>query len=302
MPQEVKKSFYTTVDHPFEIKNTEEVDCNFCGCAAFVSIGEELDYDLRKCSECGLVYINPQPTADEIPGFYDNMYLDDSPEEVAARGLGYTQKQLRRIVRKRKPEGGKLLDIGCGFGAVLEEMSAYPEWELHGLEVGEGAVNFARKRVPSAEVTDGVVDDVDYPEGKFDCIMMITVLEHLKDPKGVLQTVTKWLAPGGLLVIQTPHVEPFIKLRQTILGIPIYFEAPRHMFDFSPRSLAMYFESSGCRDMKIDIAVPYATGGFVSEAMIWAIKIAGFILHYGTFKRYVLPFSGGLVAHGIKNT
>ena len=301
MPQEVKKSFYTTVDHPFDIQNTEEVDCNFCGSKAFTSIGEELDYDIRQCSECGLVYINPQPTADEIPGFYDNMYLDDSPEEVAARGLGYTQKQLRRIVRKRKPKGGKLLDIGCGFGAVLEEMAKYPEWELHGLEVGEGAVNFARNRVPSAEITDGVVDDVDYPEGKFDCIMMITVLEHLKDPKGVLKTVTKWLAPGGLLVIQTPHVEPFIKLRRTILGIPIYFEAPRHMFDFSPRSLAMYFKSSGCQDMKIDIAVPYATGGLVSEAMIWAIKIAGFILHYGTFKTYVLPFSGGLVAHGIKS-
>ena len=75
MPQEVKKSFYTTVDHPFEISNTEEVDCNFCGSSAFTSIGTELDYDIRQCTECKLVYINPQPTADEIPGFYDNMYL-----------------------------------------------------------------------------------------------------------------------------------------------------------------------------------------------------------------------------------
>lgn len=298
--QEVKKSFYTTVDHPFDIKNVEEVDCNFCGAKTFDSIGKELDYDIRQCDQCKLVYINPQPTADEIPGFYDNMYLDDSPDEVAARGLGYTEKQLRRIIRKRKPDGGKMLDIGCGFGAVLDEMSHFSEWELEGVEIGDNAINYARKRLPTAAIHEGTVDDVDFEDAQFDCITMITVLEHVKDPTAVLERISKWLAPGGLLVIQTPHVEPFIKLQQHVPQVPIYFEAPRHLFDFSPRTLAMYFERSGCKDMKIAIAVPYACGGFVSEAIIWGIKSFGYVLQFLTFGRYILPYSGGLVAHGIK--
>jgi 2-polyprenyl-3-methyl-5-hydroxy-6-metoxy-1,4-benzoquinol methylase len=300
LTQEVKKSFYTTVDHPFDIKNVEDVVCDFCGSEAFCSIGKELDYDLRQCDKCRLVYINPQPTADEILGFYDNMYLDDSPEEVAARGLGYTEKQLRRIVRKRKPDGGKLLDIGCGFGAVLAEMAKFSKWTLEGVEIGDNAINYVRKRVPSAKIHEGTVDDVDFDPGTFDCIMMITVLEHVKNPTAVLERITKWLAPGGLLVIQTPHVEPFIKLKQYFPQVPIYFEAPRHLFDFSPRTLAMYFERSGCEDMKIDIAVPYACGSFVSEVIIWSIKSVGYVLHRLTFGRYILPYSGGLVAHGIK--
>ncbi len=300
MTQEVKKSFYTTVDHPFDIKNVEDVVCDFCGSEAFQLIGKELDYDIRQCDKCRLVYINPQPTADEIPGFYDNMYLDDSPDEVAARGLGYTEKQLRRIVRRRKPDGGKLLDIGCGFGAVLAEMAKFSEWTLEGVEIGDNAINYARKRVPSARIHDGTVDDVDFEPGTFDCIMMITVLEHVKNPTAVLERITKWLAPGGMLVIQTPHVEPFIKLQQHVPQVPIYFEAPRHLFDFSPRTLAMYFERSGCKDMKIDIAVPYACGSFASEAIIWGIKSVGYALHRLTFGRYILPYSGGLVAHGIK--
>ena len=299
MTQEVKKSFYTTVDHPFDIKNTEDVVCNFCGAETYASIGTELDYDIRQCADCKLVYINPQPTADEIPGFYDNMYLDDSAEEVAARGLGYTEKQLRRIIRKRKPGGGKLLDIGCGFGAVLAEMAQFPEWELEGAEIGENAIHYTRKRVPSATIHEGLVDELDFEPGTFDCITMITVLEHVKDPRGVLDRITKWLAPGGLLVIQTPHVEPFIKL-QKFVTVPIYFEAPRHLFDFSPRSLAMYFKHSSCTDMKINIAVPYACGSFASEALIWGIKSVGYVLHFLTFGRYILPYSGGLVAHGIK--
>ena len=300
MSQEVKKSFYTTVDHPFDIKNVEDVTCNFCLSADYHSIGTELDYDIRQCSSCKLVYINPQPTADEIPGFYDNMYLDDSPEEVMARGLGYTEKQLRRIVRRRKPGGGKFLDIGCGFGAVLAEMSRFSEWELSGVEIGETSVKYTRKRVPSATIYEGTVDEVDFDEGSFDCITMITVLEHVKDPGGVLQRITRWLAPGGLLIIQTPHVEPFIKLRRYVSSVPIYFEAPRHLFDFSPRSLKMYMNRLGCQDLKIDIAVPYASGGFVGEAVIWGIKSVGYVLHWLSFGRYIFPFSGGLVAHGIK--
>lgn len=302
LSQHVKKSFYTTVDHPFDINNVEDVVCNFCGSDAYALVGTELDYQIRRCSNCKLVYINPQPTADEIPGFYDNMYLDDSPEEVAARGLGYTERQLRHIVRKRKPEGGKLLDIGCGFGAVLAEMAKFPEWELSGVEIGDNAIAYARDRVPSATIHEGTVDDVDFEEGSFDCIMMITVLEHVKDPAAVLERITKWLAPGGLLVIQTPHVEPFIRLQQHIKQVPIYFEAPRHLYDFSPATLAMYFNRSGCEDMKIDIAVPYACGSFASEAIIWAIKSVGYVLHWLTGGRYIFPFAGGLVAHGIKRS
>ncbi len=60
MSQEVKKSFHTTVDHPFEINNTEEVDCNFCGGKEYTSIGTELDYGIRQCAKCKLVgYVLP---------------------------------------------------------------------------------------------------------------------------------------------------------------------------------------------------------------------------------------------------
>jgi hypothetical protein len=101
--------------------------------------------------------------------------------------------------------------------------------------------------------------------------------------------------------MQTPHVEPFIKLQQHIKQVPIYFEAPRHLFDFSPRTLAMYFKRSGCSDIKINIAVPYACGSFAGEVFIWAIKSLGYALYWFSFGHYILPYSGGLVAHGIKS-
>ncbi len=300
MTQHVKQSFYTTVEHPFSIEHTEDVVCNFCTSEEFRSLGEELGYSIRCCSQCRLVYINPQPTVDEIPAFYDNMYMDDSPDEIAARGLGYTEKQLAKIVRKRMPHGGELLDIGCGFGAVLKEMAQYEEWGLQGVEIGEKAVAYARELVPSATIQEGTLAEINYPPASFDCILMVTVLEHVKDPLAVLKQVMTWLKPGGLLLLQTPHVEPFIRMKRYVPSVPIHFEAPRHLFDFSPRSLRMYMQGAGCEDVNLDIAVPYACGTRWGVAMIWGMKLIGFALHRLSFGYYVWPYAGGLIAHGVK--
>ncbi len=301
MTQQVKQSFYTTVEHPFSIEHCEAVSCNFCGAEAYTALGTELDFEIRRCAECRLVYISPQPCAEEIPAFYDAMYLDDSPEEIAARGLGYTEQQLAWMLRRRKPDGGKLLDLGCGFGAVLAEMAQHSEWTLHGVEIGEKAVAHARARVPSATIQEGTVDDVDFAPESFDCILMITVLEHVKDPKAVLARVMGWLKPGGVLMVQTPYVEPFIRLKRFLPSLPIYFEAPRHLFDFSPRSLQLYMEQAGCRDTRVEIAVPYACGSRLGIALIWGVKLIGFALYRLSMRQYIWPYSGGLIAHGVKS-
>lgn len=299
MKANVKRSFYTTVDHPFEITDTEEVWCNYCGTKDFKLLGTELDFEIRSCTDCKSVYISPQMTTEELASFYDNMYLNDSPDEINARGLGYTEKQMRRIITSRKPTGGKFLDVGCGFGAVLEAMDNLG-WDLHGLETGKNAIEVARKRVPSATIHEGIIEEADFEDASFDCITIIAVLEHVKDPDSVLNTLMKWLAPGGLLIVQVPHVEPFIRMKKFLPGIPIVFEAPRHLFDFSPRTLRNYFTKTGCTNIKLDIALPYASDSKKVELIIWAIKIVSIALHIITFRTWILPYSGGLIAHGIK--
>jgi len=299
MKANVKRSFYTTVDHPFEITKTEEVWCNFCDEKSFELLGTELEFEIRSCKACKSVYISPQMTSDELSYFYDNMYLDDSPEEIKARGLGYTEKQMHKLITTRKPDGGRFLDVGCGFGAVLEGMDGCG-WELHGLESGKNAIDVARQRVPSATIHEGFIENAEFEDGSFDCITIIAVLEHVKDPKAVLQTLMKWLAPGGLLIVQVPHVEFFIRWKKYVPQIPIVFEAPRHLFDFSPRTLRNYFKQTGCKDIELTIALPYASDSKLVETMIWGTKIVSIALHKITFGKYIAPISGGLIAHGIK--
>jgi len=296
---EVKKSFFTTVNHPFEIGRVEDVACNLCGSDLYGVIGTELEFEIRSCRDCGLVYVSPQPCVDELPAFYAGMYADRDVESVATRSLGHVEKHARSIINRRRPDGGRLLDIGCGYGRFLGGMVDLP-WNLNGTEISETAIAHVAESVPSATVHPGLIEDVDFEEGSFDAITMIAVLEHVKDPKATIARITRWLAPGGVLLVQVPYVAPFIRVKRFLPFLPIHFEAPRHLYDFSPRTLPRYFAEAGFDDAQTDIARPYSSVGPVGELLIWGVKAPGLVLRAITGGRYIYPFASAIVVHGIK--
>ncbi len=296
---EVKRSFYTTVNHPFEIDRVEEVACNLCERDRYRVTGIELDFEIRTCLNCGLVYVSPQPCADELPVFYAGMYADREVETVNARSLGHVERHLRSIVSRRRPEGGRLLDIGCGYGRFLGSLVDLP-WSLTGTEISETAIAHVGETVPSATIHHGLIEDVEFEDGSFDAITLIAVLEHVKDPKATIARIAQWLAPGGLLLIQVPYIAPFIRVKRVLPFLPIHFEAPRHLYDFSPRTLPRYLKEAGFDDNRADIARPYSSVGPLGELLIWGVKAPGLALNALTGGRYIYPFASAIAVHGIK--
>ncbi len=296
---EVKKSFYTTVDHPFELGAVEDVACNLCGSNRYRVTGTELAFEIRTCRDCGLVYVSPQPLGEDLPAFYAGMYADREAETVAARSLGHVERHLRSIIERRRPDGGRLLDIGCGYGRFLSGFVGRP-WTLTGTEISETAIAHVGETVPDATVHHGLIEDVDFADASFDAITLIAVLEHVKDPKATIARVSRWLAPGGVLLVQVPYIAPFIRVKRYVPALPIYFEAPRHLYDFSPRTLPRYFEEAGFGDIRKDIGRPYSSVGALGELLIWGVKAPGLVLHALTGGRYVYPFASAIVVHGTK--
>ena len=103
------------------------------------------------------------------------------------------------------PPGGKLLDIGCGTGYFLARLheTRPKNWELHGLEYDEQAVQFANRRVPGA-VRPGSMTNIEYPDGTFDLVLSLSVLEHVEDDDKALDEAARVLKPGGRLIISVP--------------------------------------------------------------------------------------------------
>lgn len=100
----------------------------------------------------------------------------------------------------------RILDIGCGAGALGAALKQRQECAVVGIEQDADACGRARSVLDGALCADaeGLWD---HPvDGRFDCIIMADVLEHLRDPWAMLDRVRERLAPGGCLIVSVPNL------------------------------------------------------------------------------------------------
>ena len=110
-------------------------------------------------------------------------YLSDVEEEL-------------RFVSTLKP--GRILDVGCGPGWFLSAIGQ--KWQKCGTEICEDAARMAT----SAGVEMLSADLREQESGTFDVVVMHHVIEHLRDPCGMVAQVRRLLRTGGKLVLGTP--------------------------------------------------------------------------------------------------
>jgi len=141
--------------------------------------------------------------------------------------------------------GGRLLEVGCGDGAMLDSM-AKGGWQVAGVDFDERAVQIARSR--GLTVYQGGLTDQNFPDDSFDAIVMNHVIEHVLDPRALLRECKRVMAKGGLAVAITPNVDGWLHqlYGQDWRGL----EPPRHLHLFSAVSLAKLASTAGFCDVK----------------------------------------------------
>jgi 2-polyprenyl-3-methyl-5-hydroxy-6-metoxy-1,4-benzoquinol methylase len=99
--------------------------------------------------------------------------------------------------------GGSLLEIGSADGTVSALLAPRVE-RLVAVDVCEESVRRVLARgLPNVEARQGLIERIDQTE-QFDWVVMSEVLEHLRDPRGVLARVLTWLRPGGAVLLSSP--------------------------------------------------------------------------------------------------
>jgi SAM-dependent methyltransferase len=124
----------------------------------------------------------------------DDVYLDEE------RGRRRTGKRLLKLISSQVP-AGRLLDVGCGHGLLLDEARTRG-YKTLGLEVSAAAAGFAR-HVLDLDVREQTVEELDDTE-RFDVITLVDVFEHLADPVATITRCHQLLAADGVLCIVTP--------------------------------------------------------------------------------------------------
>jgi SAM-dependent methyltransferase len=121
---------------------------------------------------------------------------------------------LARLEAQARP--GRCLDIGCGAGHFAAA-AARRGWEVTGVDPSPEALALAAEVAPGARLFCGAVSDLPAGE-RFDLVSFWDSLAYVPDLKETLNAALGRLAPGGVLVIKTPHLPPrFFYLLQALL-------------------------------------------------------------------------------------
>jgi 2-polyprenyl-3-methyl-5-hydroxy-6-metoxy-1,4-benzoquinol methylase len=103
----------------------------------------------------------------------------------------------------------RVLDIGCGEGALSLGMPGRSELEVWGIEMDGTAAELARERLDRVLTTDATTAVASLPDDYFDCIFCNDILEHLVEPESLLQMLRPKFARGGILISSVPNVRHF---------------------------------------------------------------------------------------------
>lgn len=80
---------------------------------------------------------------------------------------------------------GRVLEVGCGTGAVLREIDANPA--LYGLDIASATISECKVNAPAAFLTLGDAHSLPYPDGAFDVVYCHFLLLWVRDPVRVVQ-------------------------------------------------------------------------------------------------------------------
>lgn len=120
---------------------------------------------------------------------------------------GHPRREMQPFVPR---DARVLLDVGCGAGAFGAELKkTRPELEVWGIEYDPRAAGRAAEVLDRVLTGDAVAVARELPPGRFDCVTLNDVLEHLVDPAALLAAVRPLLAPQGRVVVSLPNVRYF---------------------------------------------------------------------------------------------
>jgi 2-polyprenyl-3-methyl-5-hydroxy-6-metoxy-1,4-benzoquinol methylase len=203
-------------------------------------------FNYHRCGDCGLIFIDPVPDADDYnkmyaESYHNQFYFNETPDYSDWLALFGKYSKEKSIV-----------DYGCGDGGFLKFFKSRG-YEGTGVEYDPELVSRLRKENP--EMIFYTVEEFWKLDQQFNAFFMGDVLEHMAKPAECLGDLMKKLKQGGLIAAQGPlednanlalRFRKLVSVAKTGTGNPaIASHVPYHIFFSNARNQKAVFEDSG---------------------------------------------------------
>lgn len=218
-------------------ENLEEpfIMCPFCQSSSIDELGlidKMNNIKVMQCGDCGIGFINRQPTESCLQDFYEKYYQEGTKHTTIdpARLASHILSLCKPVSRG---QAFSILDFGGGDASVSIGIARQLTEQGIASQVTITLIDF----FPSASSSDARILIQSLPsiamipqKSQFDLIIASAVLEHVKDPEEVLFSLLNLLGSEGRFYARTPHMYPIYKALWRA-GINIGYPYPAHLFD-----------------------------------------------------------------------
>lgn len=227
-------------------------------------------FRMVRCSECGLVYLNPRVPAAELGRYYTEAYLPYRGARAWGMFAPLVEKGFRDTDRKRvaavlkhadvRP-GTPVLDVGCGKPTFLEALRARTGCHAMGTDFSDEGWLAEVERWHGLELQVGDIHDVT-PARPPRVVTMWHYLEHDYRPRETLRRVAELCRGDGMrdgpdgrndpvtLIIEVPDHDGWTRIRHGALWAG--YHAPRHASLFTAETLSGLLERSGWKPVTVE--------------------------------------------------
>lgn len=114
---------------------------------------------------------------------------------VARRQLAFD------LLESAMPKGGRILDVGCGTGAVMVELQKLGP--CYGIDFSVHALEFSAKR-SSEGLALANAEEIPFASESFDAVVSLDTIEHVKNDSAAIREIARVLKPGGVFIMNVP--------------------------------------------------------------------------------------------------
>ncbi|MDE3246644.1 MAG: class I SAM-dependent methyltransferase, partial [Acidobacteriota bacterium] len=214
------------------------------------ALGPSVHPEYGACSLCGTLVLQSLPEPGALKGYYGidaywrgevvNVSGYPSIDERARKDFADRIPVWWRILKRYSASPHSLLEIACSHGGFLAYARERGVEEVVGIEVDEGTCRFAMEHFNLPHVVSGLFPDVSLPRTCFDAIVGFDVFEHFRDPEAAAKALEGLLAPGGIVLLQTPCYRGEDKAWEQ-------FRPAEHLFLFNGKNIHQLMARAGLK-------------------------------------------------------
>lgn len=168
--------------------------------------------------------------------------------ESAPEG-NYTRPHKEELIKKIVlRDGDKILDVACGNGYLLGELSKKARVNAFGVDISENMVVAARERYPACTFAVGSCIPLRFADESMDVITVSCAFHHFETPQAFANECMRVLKKNGKLYIAEPFIPPVVRWFANMVIVPFSKKGDVRVYD--QRELQLFFELAGFTDME----------------------------------------------------